>query len=195
MTEQLVGIAYASRAGKDTAADALVRDLGYRKFAFADELKNLAFECDPIALPTPGTQNVNIGHNRLQHIVRWEGGWERAKDRYPEVRRFLENLGLGVRKCFGEDFWCDLVMRRAARAERAVISDVRFLNEFTAIAAAGGKLIKIVRPGHVPRQFEAELDDVPDSDWDLVVDNSGSVVDLQDAVVSFVKATYREAPV
>lgn len=187
---QLIGIAYAARVGKDTAADSLVRDLQFRKFAFADELKNLAMECDPVVLPEPGRQNVNIGHNRLAHIVRWEGGFERAKDRYPEVRRFLENLGMGVRKQFGDDFWCDLVMRRAAHAEKAVISDVRFINEFTKIAEAGGKLIKIVRPGHEPRPFEAELHDIPDEDWDLVVNNAGSVVDLEQAVVSFVKAAY-----
>lgn len=187
---QLVGIAYASRVGKDTAADALVRDLGYRKFAFASALKELALEVNPVVLPTPGIQNVQSGHNRLAWVVRLDG-WERCKDRYAEVRTFLENLGCGARTVFGEDFWAEIVMKRVQYVDKAVVSDVRFRNEFDAIRSQGGKLIKIRRPGHQPRPFEAELDEIPDDEWDLVIDNVGSVVDLEVAVVSYVKAAFR----
>lgn len=187
-SRQLVGVSYAARVGKDTAADALVRDLQYTKFSFAGELKELALLINPRVLQTPGTQNVNIGHDRLAHIVHMHG-WENAKDRIPEVRQQLENIGMAVRKRFGEDFWANLVLERARLHDRAVISDVRFVNEAEAIKALGGKLVKITRPGHSPRQFETELEEW--TDWDGELDNSGSIVDLEQAVVAWSKAAFK----
>lgn len=181
---QIIGIGYTKRVGKDTAASALVRDLGFKQFAFADELKELALLVDPIALAVPGLQNTNIGHNRLSWLVRIEG-WERAKDRYPEVRKFLENLGNGVRQRFGADFWLNLVMARAQSYEKVVISDVRFCNEAAAIKAAGGKLVQLTRPGHEPSTFETELAEW--DDWDLDLDNAGSVVELEQQIVAWAK--------
>lgn len=186
---QLIGIAYTKRVGKDTAANALVRDLGYRQYAFADELKELAMLVDPVVLPQPGIQNVQSGHNRLAHIVRYHD-WEAAKDRFPEVRRFLENLGNGVRARFGQDFWLNLVLDRIGKTGKAVISDVRFTNEAEAIKAAGGKLVRIDRPGHNPSPFESELNDW--TEWDCTLDNSGSVVDLEQGIVAFAKTLERQ---
>jgi hypothetical protein len=186
----LIGIAYASRVGKDTAADALVRDLGYTKFAFAAPLKELALAANPLALPSPGLQNVQTGHNRLKWLVQCDG-WERAKDRYPAVRQFLEDLGNGARKVFGEDFWRDIALARAAKVGNAVISDVRFLNEFEGIREAGGQLVKITRPGFNARPFEQELSDLPDDEWDLVVVNDGSVIDLEAKIVAWAKTAFK----
>ena len=188
--KQLIGIAYASRVGKDTAADALVRDLGFQKLSFASSLKELALEANPIALPTPGIKNVNIGHNRLKWVVQIDG-WERAKDRYPAVRQFLEDLGNGCRKVFGEDFWLEQTMRKAAKLEKVVVSDVRFENEFRGIQERDGRLVKIVRPGHSPRPFERELDEIPDGMWDLIIENDGSVIDLEAKIVGWAKHAFK----
>lgn len=181
-TPFLIGISYASRAGKDTAAEALCRDLGFVRVGFADKLKELALACDPIV--THGAAQVNrLDNTKLNWIVKGMGGWEKAKDTYPEVRRFLENLGTGCRDVFGADFWVDQLLA-GVDSDRVVVADVRFANEAEAIRAKGGKIIKINRPGFPARPFERELEDY---DFDEVFENDRGIVELQATVVAWVK--------
>jgi hypothetical protein len=127
----IIGFGHEARAGKDTAAMPLV-DLGFKKVGFADALKALAYESDPL-IRSGATVNVNIGHGRLKHIVS-QLGWERAKDDVPEVRRFLQDLGVAARTTFGEDFWVEQWGLRMMAHSDVVVCDVRFQNEFVRTA-------------------------------------------------------------
>jgi hypothetical protein len=70
-----------------------------------------------------------------------------------------------------------------------VIPDVRFMNEIAAIQAAGGVVIRIVRPGSgldgAAGQHESETEQtlIPDSQFDCVIDNSGTLAELRDNVL------------
>lgn len=181
----IVGIGHIARAGKDTAATALIRDMGFRRVGFADKLKELAMECDPLVTSATQASNVGTGKGRLAWIVHGLT-WEGAKDSYPEVRNFLINLGEGVRKVLGQDVWVDAVVSGIRKGESVVIPDVRYPNEAAAIQKAGGKVIRIDRPGANP----AGLSDNYLSDWDGwdgVVVNDGNVQDLERAVIALVK--------
>lgn len=189
----LIGIGHVKRAGKDSAANALVRDLGYTKVAFADSLKDMALKADPLVIPSPGTVNIGIGHGHLSWLVRGSG-WEQAKDRWPEVRRFLQNLGLAVREVLGEDAWVDQVLGRYPHPiGKLVIPDVRFLNEAEAIKQAGGYLVRIDRPGAVAEGHRSELELVDYSDWDLIISNDKSITELEGTVVTWAKGLERRA--
>lgn len=183
----IVGIGVNYQVGKDTAAAALCRDLGYRKQAFADPLRELAQIADPMITPMTGSVNVNIGHGRLLWTVKGVG-WDEAKRMFPEVRRFLQDLGVGARRVIGEDVWVNALFNRVASPdERVVIPDVRFRNEAEAVKARGGFLIRIDRPGHHGDSHESERDLDGWTDWDLVVSNSGSLVELEAHVVDVVR--------
>lgn len=186
----IVGIGSTARVGKDTAALALVRELGYTRRGFADALKAVALDVNPIVLPQAGTVNVDVGHNRLRNIVAREG-WETAKDRLPEVRRFLQTLGEAVRNHVGESTWLDVVLTDAPA--KLVIPDVRYPNEAEAVKQAGGLLIKIERPGYGGFGHESETALSGFDGWDHVVVNDGSVPELELAVTSYVKAQERKA--
>lgn len=183
----LIGIGHVQQVGKSTAAQALCRDLGFKEFSFAQPLKDLAFEADPIIFNNAMT-NVGVGRGRLKWLVQSVGGWDQAKVQYPEVRRFLQDLGLGARKVFGEDFWVQQAMARAFDGT-VVYSDVRFTNEFDAIKNLGGKVIRINRPGRMAQGHvsETELLSIPDEDWDAVIDNNGQIIDLEQKVVELVR--------
>ena len=181
-----VGLGHVARAGKSTAAHALVRDLNFTCIGFADALKELALEADPI-IQGGAKVNVNIGHGRLRHIVHGMGGWDRSKDDFPEVRTFLQNLGLGARKVFGETFWVDRLIERASRFQRVVIPDVRFQNEADAIQAAGGIVIRIDRPGYVARGHVSETELADWEGWDHVIGNSSDVIELERRIVELVR--------
>ncbi|QPB09783.1 dNMP kinase [Streptomyces phage Shady] len=133
-----------ARSGKDTAAAFLVDVHGYKRLAFADPLKHMADEVDPL-IPT----SVGV-HVRLKSLVR-DVGWEYAKDNYPEVRRVLQHIGQTIRDR-DPDYWVRLLMAQVEGAREfgypVVVSDVRYPNEAEALRAAGFKLVRIYRPGN-----------------------------------------------
>jgi len=186
----IVGIGHKARRGKDTAAEALVRELGFTRVALADSLKELALEANPIVLTEPAYQNVQLGHNSLKTLVE-RYGWEHVKDHYPLARQFLQRLGQAGRKVFGEGFWFDVWQRCTFPGdERNIVApDLRFLNEAEGLKELGAILIRIDRviPGGTPDSdiSEHDLDDF--DDWDAVIVNDGSVMDLQRAIVEKVK--------
>lgn len=144
-TPTLIGLMGRAQAGKDTAAKALVA-AGWKRVAFADPLRRLAYRTDPLveALHGGGTAHVRLAWlvDRL--------GWDTAKQ-FPDVRRLLQRLGAeGVRDVIGDTTWIDLAMTTVAQHPRCVITDVRFANEAAAVRARGGLVVEIVRPGHAP---------------------------------------------
>lgn len=181
----IVGLGHIARSGKDSAATALVRDLGYRRVAFADKLRELAMACDPLVTSSTQASNVGSGKGRLAWVVHGLT-WEGAKDTYPEVRNFLVNLGEGARKVLGEDVWVEAAFSGVKKGEDVVIPDVRYPNEVEAIKKRGGMLIRIDRPGAAPIGLSDNY--LSDFDgWDVVIQNDGTVQDLERAVVSAVR--------
>jgi hypothetical protein len=142
---------------------------------------------DPLITSRTQTVNTQIGHGHLAWTVQGMGGWEAAKDMYPEVRKFLQRLGDGGRQVFGEDFWVDRLMERARSYDRVVIPDVRYPNEAAAIQELGGVVIRIDRPGHVPQGHVSETALAGWDGWDEIFSNHGSVQDLQTDVVLWAK--------
>lgn len=153
----LVGLIGKKRVGKDTFAAVLVEEFGFARVAFADPLKQMALTIDPIISPL---YFRGLDSLRITDAV-GQDGWEHTKDTYPEVRRFLQRLGDGVRQ-FDPEFWVRAGMQHAeylrhdqpygdsgdyAPATPVVITDVRYPNEADAIREAGGTLVRIVRPG------------------------------------------------
>jgi len=142
---RLVGLMGRAQAGKDTAATALLRH-GWARVAFADPLRQLAYNTDPI-IETRRTGGTTYA--RLSWIVD-RLGWDEAKQ-VPDVRRYLQRLGAeGVRDVIGDTTWIDLAMQAQAKHPRCVVTDVRFRNEVEAIRDAGGIVVEVVRPDVAP---------------------------------------------
>ncbi|MFC8244161.1 nucleoside/nucleotide kinase family protein [Streptomyces chartreusis] len=126
-----IGITGRARAGKDTAGKFFVDGHGYRRIGFADALKDVALELDPI---------VDAGESLWLSYVVAEHGWEVAKDRHPEVRRILQELGAGMR-AVDEEVWLRAALAKAVEANDAgvpvVITDVRYRNEASPVRPSG----------------------------------------------------------
>jgi hypothetical protein len=184
----LIGLIGKKRVGKDTFAAVLVEEFGFARVAFADPLKAMALTIDPWALP--GDEHRLF--MRLTDLIDDEG-WEVAKEEYPEVRRFLQRLGDGVRQ-FDPEFWVGAGMYAADIARRGVfahrnadyyaegkspkpvvITDVRYPNEADAIRDAGGTLIRIVRPDADDGDTHASETALDGYAADTVVSNQGSL--------------------
>lgn len=136
----IIGLIGRKRSGKDTTATRLVEAHGFERVAFADALKAAAYDVNPL---------IADDGLRLADLVD-SVGWEAAKS-FTEVRRFLQELGVSMRRHVNTHIWVDVVRDRLVRArytgERVVVTDVRFPNETSLIEEFGGVVVKIERPG------------------------------------------------
>jgi len=167
----IIGLTGYARSGKDTVANILVEEYRFKSVAFADKIRELLIEVDPI---------LENGM-RLSSTLD-EYGWDVAKAK-PEVRRLLQCLGVGSRKVFGENNWIIETLKDIDREANYVIADVRFKNEAEWVKDVyNGQLWRIKRTGvkAVNSHFsESELDDYP---VDQILTNGGTIEDLRTLV-------------
>lgn len=140
-----VGFSGKAGAGKDTAAEILVKGYGFTRVAFADALKEMAMAIDPMVRVT---QSRHVDHpypGRLSSTV-IAGGWDWAKNAEPEVRGFLQRLGVAVRDTVGPDIWVSIAVDKALHIDGPVVfTDVRFPNEVDAITRHHGTWVHLER--------------------------------------------------
>lgn len=185
----VLGIVGAKRAGKDTVASVLVTDLSFHRLAFADALKAIAYDLDPLLWANPS--------ERLAQLVD-EDGWEAAKN-WPAVRTLLQRLGVAVRDHVHPDAWVSIVARQIDENPftHYVVTDVRFPNEVEAIRSRGGQIVRVRRP-------EVEAESIADTHvserlWqevepDVEVWNDGTVDDLRREVLGLMELGALEVP-
>ncbi|MFM9669326.1 deoxynucleotide monophosphate kinase family protein [Streptomyces galilaeus] len=155
---QDIALTGLARSGKDSVATRLVEHHGYVRVAFADKLKEAALKVDPM-IPFPRYSGQEQHHMRLSAVVATYG-WERAKDLFPEVRRFLQCYGQTVREMYSE-FWITAArpaIREAWGSGRpVVVTDVRYANEADFLRnRLDFGLVRITRPGQTPGDHISE---------------------------------------
>lgn len=168
--EMIIGLCGFAQTGKDTLANELVARLGFERRAFADTLRNVLYELNPIVYGD-GPGNVE----RVQDLVdAW--GYERAKIEHPEIRALLQRLGTEAgRKYIAEDIWSRVVFENA-HGPRLVIPDVRFPNEAKAIKDRGGIIVRVTREGYTP--INAHVSEIAYTDQDYLLENNGTPEEL-----------------
>lgn len=174
----LIGFSGYANSGKDAAAASLAES-GWHLGKFSEPIKDLAYAIDPVIV----RNDITYSYAALVDAY----GLEQAKDLFPGVRRFLQDLGKGARDVLGADVWVDAALAKIPDTAAAAFVDCRFPNEADTIRARDGLVIRVNRPGveaavgpdgtvHIS---ETALDDYP---WDVVIDNDGTLEDLREKV-------------
>ena len=128
-------------SGKTTAANMLVTDRGFAKFAFAD----------PVKMVTADLLNTLNGYLALRGLV-MKHSWtfEEIQERKgePEVRQLLQIVGteLGRILVGYEDVWVDVLINDSRQLKRVVVDDCRYPNEANRLREEGYKIVRILRP-------------------------------------------------
>ena len=167
----LIALFGAPGAGKDTVAAHLIEKHGFVRVAFADKVRELAYEViNPL-----GQQLVD------------EHGWEYLKRKEDWARRVLEMVGDGARKVFGNDFWIDAVRTQVNEllvdGKDVVITDLRKENEMWYVHTMeplgfDATIWHVIRPGCEKRPFDEWKEE-----WaGFKIHNFGEVPDLQQRV-------------
>lgn len=147
----LIGLTGYAGSGKDTVASILVEQHGFKRYAFADKLRELCLAVDP---------EIFIGSSATHGDITWRlgdlvgtYGWDHVKRTYPEVREMLQRVGVWHRENVSPDFWVNLLhdqMSAEGHPEHVVITDVRFENESDYVRRNCGHVVRINRLGVGP---------------------------------------------
>lgn len=124
----VLGICGHAGAGKDMAADYLVKHFGFVRMALADPIKEIAFNY------------FGVDYEIL-----------RRSDKPEKVRWLLQQLGTEIGRTYDPEIWTKTLCNRitASPEKRIVITDVRFPNEAeTLVTGLGADLILIRRPNN-----------------------------------------------
>lgn len=169
----LIALTGYAGAGKDTVGKVLVERHGFRRVSFADRLKLMALDLDPIL---ELVDEETHAHARLTEVCRVYGGLEQAKQ-LPAVRGLLQTLGVAARDRIHPDVWVNAALDGIGD-EDVVITDCRFRNEARAVVARGGRVVYVARPGVGPVNGHVSEHDLAGWPFDAGLDNSGTVEDL-----------------
>jgi hypothetical protein len=167
----IIGLSGYAQSGKDTVAKYLVENHNFERVAFADPIRNLLWEMNPL---------LSDGFN-LQGVVN-AYGWDAAKTRFPEVRRLLQELGVGARRVIDDEIWVVKALRTMSGEGNYVITDVRFQNEASQVKLGGGQLWRVERTGVEAVNSHISEHDLDAWEFDAYVHNNSTIEDLEFAV-------------
>lgn len=141
---KIIGICGWVGSGKDTAANFLIKNHGYRKVSFASTLKAAA------AAIFGWPRNLLEGDTAESRLWREQiDTWWANRLGIPDLtpRWALQHLGTDtMRKAFHDDIWiASLEYALLGEPGNYVISDVRFPNEIDMVHKLGGKIVFIQR--------------------------------------------------
>jgi len=143
----LIALFGPPNSGKDTVAKRLVEQHGFTRIAFADKVRELAYET----------------LSDSERVVIDMKGWEVAKRWHQQYREILECVGDGARKVLGESVWINAVEREISplltMCKNVVITDLRKENESEFVCdyarlGVNATMWHVTRPGCEKRPFD-----------------------------------------
>ena len=171
-----IAISGVSGAGKDSAAQFLIDELGYLRVAIADPIKEHVGDIFGL------TKRQLWGERRNETID--ELGVS-PREIYQDFGRFCREIDAGI--------WLrDLLSRvreSIGEGHRVVCTDVRTHKEFEAVKAAGASLWHIIRPGAgAPGELaedptERQARELAERRFDVVIENDGTLEELREQVL------------
>jgi hypothetical protein len=156
----IIGIVGWAGSGKDTAANFLVKNHGYKRASFANTLK------DAVASIFHWPRNLLEGDTAESREWREQvDTWWAERLGIPGLtpRWVLQHMGTeAIRQKFHDDIWIASLEREMLNAPaNYVISDVRFPNEIDMIHRLGGKIVFVQR-GPAPPWTNHHYEDLND---------------------------------
>jgi len=172
---RIVGVAGYAKSGKSTVADFLIGDHGFKRFKFADVLKDM--------LRAVGLTEAQVEGDQKEVAVDALCGHT--------PREAMQTLGTEWgRKMMGDDLWVNLWQDRVQHwltlhpMNRVIVDDVRFPNELQRVLDLGGTVLRIDRPGVKPTNGHSSETAIDGAAGMIVVVNNGDIHGLHRKAIS-----------
>jgi hypothetical protein len=160
----ILGFSGKAKAGKDTAADYLVKNHGFVRISFADRLKVMVN--DLYGVP------AEVGHSTLKDTYQLPSG--------RVVREAYQKFG-ELARVYDVDVWFTHWFHAAQElGTRIVCADARYPNEFVKLRQVGAVVVRVYREGSGltgsvgTHSSETDQDNVPDAWFDAILTNNSS---------------------
>ena len=197
----IIGLHGKMGSGKSTVANQFVEVL--KDHNIQAEIKSFAL---PIYQLTSFIfqESVEEIKNKKNDLVR-----PRSFSGLRSYRELLQNIGMELRDLVDIDIWVDALFGKGndkilkdwtGRMKWWIIDDLRFINEFNRIKQMNGQVVKISRDIDIHQalpqdiyenQSELDLDDIPNDDWNLIIDNNSSINSLTDIINRFIETVLK----
>lgn len=177
-----IAISGKARAGKNTVAEMLVDHLKFKNskekiVALADPMKRIVQMMFPEA-----SDECLYGPSELRSQVISD----KFKDKNGKAlthRQALIDLGAFGRQ-YNSDIWLNCLVEDCNQSkdiDSYIVSDVRFINEFKYLKAAGFEMVRVLRADSaiIDDVSEKEQDAILNSEFDHVIENNKTLDDLR----------------
>lgn len=214
MKKIIVAFCGFAGSGKDTACDYLDNYYGYERTSFAAPLKEMVkiafgFSDDQLYGPSSKREEEDLrypfsgtclrcGRQCQMAFVAKHGNspyWCKACDaHYPafiNARIALQTLGTEWGRRLHDDIWAKAALNKIMASDMRCwcISDLRFVNELDAVKAVGGYVVRLMRGERKSSHAsEAELDSIPLTHFDKVIENHGTLEELYSTLRDYVES-------
>lgn len=195
-------------AGKDTAAEILIKKHGFVRIGLADKLKDICSSVfqiprvdmdDPSLKEKPFAQNLTLSSEALANLISTvhADGFEFELSEITEqviskfsgteitsIRDLLQTVGTDVfRNNVKDDLWLCYIKRELERHHNLVITDARFKNERDYLRDIGATLILVTRPNNESSSSHISENQIGDSsEYDVLVSNDASIHNLHASI-------------
>jgi len=179
---KIIAFGYKKGTGKDTIGNFLLTNLRcehpniiVKHISFAAKLKDICYQL--------------YGWAGLQSGIYYETHRDIKEVILPKIGKSPRDLWIEVGNKLREVYpttWIDFALQNV-KANIVIITDCGFINEAEYLKKLGAILVKINRDGLVQGTDgrEVELDNW--NDWDFIIDNNGTLQDLNDWAISLAK--------
>ena len=173
--ETLILITGVAGSGKSTVAEYIEKRYGYKEYALGDKLKELTYRL---------LKTFDVPVNLVDDLYDVN-----TKCKY---RKYLQLIGTEcMRGTFGDDFWSEQLNNVIKNENKAIISDVRFINEYNYFKSRYKRVytIKVVRPGLgvMNHKSEQEIGNIP---FDYIIMNEldlETLYHIVDNIMNFIQ--------
>lgn len=208
----IIGISGLAGSGKDTIADMFIKQGNIVKISLADPIKRICrdlwgFSLDQLWGPSerrnqedpryPLPDGSCLSARKALQLLGTEGLREIDNDvliRYliRTANKLTNEIGYSYTK---ENGLFPLPLNKTLFV---VVPDIRFSNELNNIKQFGGKIIKVKRPnsglkGNLAKhKSEVELINIKDKEFDFVINNNGTLLDLEEKISPIISRLIKE---
>lgn len=194
---EIIGLSGYARSGKDVAAEILVEEFGFVRVAFADKLREVLYQLNPIVQADFGFEFKSNWKGpafvMLQEVID-TFGWNGYKSSPfgTEVRRLLQRLGTEAgRQTLWDSIWIDAALTGLPEDAKVVVTDCRFANEAEAVQARGGEIWRISRDGVGPANSHASETGLDSWPFDWHIKNDGTLEEYRQNIIEQYKLSRR----
>lgn len=175
----IIGISGKKYSGKSTVAEMLHEELGWKVTSFAHKLKEIT--CVLSGCTMEQLEDYDFKENMFVPHYLWPFCDGNKK---PTYRNFLQYFGTEVMRKYHNNLWVYAALEKAP--DDLIISDCRFLNEYSVIGSLNGIVIKVLRLGTSSNDAHCSETEIDMIDQDVTIENDGDLEALRCKVREFV---------